>query len=497
MASATLARLIEEREKAAKALEDFASPIIADKREMTEEEEAQRKDLRKTLKKIDTRMSEVEEDEKRDAEFVSARSRHLGDSAQDTPSDTKTIPVGDGVKSEARTYGEDSPNSYYLDLCRSALPGSPGAAGAVERLNRHAVEVAGEIRDPRSEEGKRARRVVAEWSRRDGGNRAETQERIDRAATFVLSESRSGMDTTASSGGSFVTPQYFVSQYAPYRQFGRQFADAAHKMPLPDYGVTIFLPAVTNAAGVASQALNNEGITETDPNASYKSVNLTTNAGQVTVSQQLLDRAGPNFAYDQMVFDQLTRAYNLTLDVYIATQALANANSVTTSATTGWQALSQKIAGAKSNIEDTAGTVMPATHIWFQPSTWNFMQAQIDASGGSNRPGAVPTYAGPYNAWAAGDPTNAAEGDTGFRYFGLPVFTDANIPSDASSHNQIVVANQDEIWYWEGSLVNRAVPQTFAQNLSVLLQVYAYVGAIVRYPNAVQSVSGSALNVTF
>ena len=338
---------------------------------------------------------------------------------------------------------------------------------------------------------------MAEWSRRDATNRASVQENVDRAANFRAPETRQGMDTTSSSGGSFVTPQYFVSQYAAYRQFGRQYADASHKMPLPDYGVTIYLPYVSNAAAVSAQTLNNEGVAETDPAAGYKSVNLTTNAGQVTVSQQLLDRAGPNFAYDAMIFDQLARAYALTLDVYVATQSLANANSVTTSATTGWQAQAQKIAGGKSNIEDTAGTVMPATHIWYQPSTWNFMLAAIDASGGSNRPGAVPSYAGPFNAWAAGDPTGAAEGDTGYRFFGLPIFTDANVPKDGSSNNQVVVTNQSEIWFWEGQLVNRAVPQTFAQNLSVLLQTYAYVGCITRYSNAVQTISGSALNVTF
>ena len=493
MATPAMTHLLERREAAQNEFTEFAAPILEENRELTEDEDTRRKELRKNVKKIDQRIADLEEDERAAAEFTEARSRILGadvDQADDTHVVVSNI-------HEARTYGEDSPNSYYLDLGRSVLPGTPGYAGAMERLHRHAQEVAGEMRDSNSPEGKRARRTIGEWARRDATNRAAVQESVDRAANFRVPETRQGMDTTSSSGGSFVTPQYFVSEYAPYRQYGRQFADASHKMPLPDYGVTIYLPYISNAAAVSAQTLNNEGIAETDPNAGYKSVNLTTNAGQVTVSQQLLDRAGPNFAYDSMIFDQLARAYALTLDVYVATQALANATSVTTSASAGWQALAQKIAGGKSNIEDTAGTVMPATHIWFQPSTFNYMLAQIDASGGSNRPGAVPTYAGPFNAWAAGDPSGAAEGDTGYRMFGLPIFTDANVPQDSSSHNQVVVTNQNEIWFWEGQMVNRAVPQTYAQNLSVLLQTYAYVGCITRYSAAVQTISGSALNVTF
>jgi hypothetical protein len=73
---------------------------------------------------------------------------------------------------------------------------------------------------------------------------------------------------------------------------------------------------------------------------------------------------------------------------------------------------------------------------------------------------------------------------------GLPVFEDGNIPV-ASTYNRVVVAHMPEVWFWEGDLVSRVIPQTYAQNLSVLLQIYAYVGSIVRYPLAVQSISSS------
>ena len=258
--------------------------------------------------------------------------------------------------------------------------------------------------------------------------------------------------------------------------------------------MTIYLPAVNSPAGVSAQAGENQGITESDPNAGYLSTSLTTNAGQVTVSQQLLDRAGPDFQFDVMVFDQLTRAYNSTLDSYVLTQALANAGSVTYSSggtyLTSVGALYPSIGKAKASTVDAAGVVLPATHIFAQPINWEWYASQADSAG---RLLIVPNANGPFNAVAGGSNAPAiAEGDTGYRMHGLPVFEDGNIPATGGT-NQIVVAHMPEVWFWEGDLVTRTVPQTVAQNLSVLLQVYAYVGCIVRYPKAVVTINGSGV----
>ena len=191
------------------------------------------------------------------------------------------------------------------------------------------------------------------------------------------------MDTTAGSGGSFVTPQYFVADYAPWRQAGRVYADQSHKLPLPDFGMTVFLPAVSGPAGVGTQATQNTGITETDPTAGYLSSNLTTLAGHVVVSVQLLDRAGPNFQFDQMIFDQLTRKYNQQIDSYLLTAALANASAVTY--TSGAPVFSgaipansflSKVAAAKSAMATTDGTILAPNRIFMQPSALGLFLGQ-------------------------------------------------------------------------------------------------------------------------
>lgn len=483
MATATLRDLTE---RAAKAMDDYEYVATVYRSRVaegsaTEEDTAAYEQFRDDLESVDTARAEMAKDEKRRAKIERARAE-LNDGL-----DTDPIVK---IKSEPRTYGEGSPNSYVLDRVRASVMGCPGQTDAIIRLNQYAAEVAGEMRDPNSAEGKRCRAELKNVHQ-ENENRRSVLEVIDRAQAYTY-EARAGLDTTSASGGSFATPQYFVNLYAAYRQFGRAFIDQCNAQPMPDYGMTIYIPQVTAAATVNSQATQNTGISETDPTAGYLSQALTTNAGQVTVSQQLLDRAGPNFQYDVMVFDQLGKAYNLTVDTYALTQALANAGSVTytTAALTGTGSLYSLMGKAVSNIATTAGTVMRPTHAFVHPTNWAWHEVQVDSQ---NRLLVTPNFAGPVNApGAGGDGVPVAEGDTGYRVHGLPLLTDANIPLK-SSNNQAVVANMAEVYVWEGSPVDRVVPQTYAQNLSVLFQRYAYIAAIVRYPTAVQSLNGAGL----
>jgi hypothetical protein len=470
-----LDKVLEQRDAAVKECRELGERLTAPDAAPTAEDEAKLNELRESVAKFDERIVELNAEARRSAEVEEIRKQI-------------TAPVIEKIK-EARTYGPGSDSSYFADFVRASSPMWPGHDEARQRLNKYAAEVAGEMRDDNSVEGKRARRSVSNVYRENNPQAA--KDAVERAAAYTF-ETRAGMDTTSGSGGSFVTPQYFVAEYAPYRQFNRVFANAANKQELPSYGMTIYMPQVTTAAGVAAQSSQNSGIAETDPTAGYLSTSLTTNAGQVTISQQLLDRAGPNFAFDKMVFDQLNRAYDLVLDQYVLTQALANAGSVSMTTTTLTQTggLLASIGKAKANIADTAGTILPATHIFAQPVNAEWYFAQVDST---YRPLVTPTYAGPYNAVVAGgDGTPIADGYTGYHLSGLPVYEDGNIPTSAT-YNQVIVAHMPEVYFWEGDLVSRVIPQTFAQNLSVLLQVYSYVGAIVRYPKAVQAINGSGL----
>lgn len=481
----TLAALLEQRASAKEAYDWVAAVYreAAAAGNVPDDYEAAYVEHRAAVEALDERIIEVDKEERRQAAIDEARARINAASPA-------------VVRSEPRTYGPESrENSFFADFVVSAWPGHPGFRDAIERLQRHHVEVTRDaVNDPKERE--RLIQLGREFYRKDA----------TRVRNFVndlrsrAMEVRAGMDTTSGSGGSFVTPQYLVDEWAAYRQYGREFANVCNKQELPDYGMTVYLPHVTAPAGVASQASQNSGITETDPTAGYLSAGLTTVAGQVTVSQQLLDRAGPGIQFDRIVFTQLQRAYNLKFDTIVLTQALANAGTVTnsnTGTTTAdiMESLYADLGKAIKQMAVTAGTVMSPTHIFMTPTQWGFLQSCVDTNG---RPVINPEYAGAFQAIAAtlGQGENMVpEGDTGFRLLSLPVFKDANIPS-SSSHTKIVVVHAPEVWVWEGPLVPRTIPQTYAQNLSVLLQVYSYNAVITRYQKAVQSITGARYAAT-
>ena len=477
--STALKSLLEQRDTA-KTDYDYVAAVYrqaAEAGDLPDGYEAAYVEHRGRVEKIDARIIEVNDEEKRQAAVDEARARIL-------------LAPGDGVvRSEPRTYGPENPqNSFWADFVRSGWSGDPHCRDAVERQQKHAVEVTRDaINDPKMRE-----RVILSGR--------EAMRADPTAASRFVNEVRAramevrAMTTGSGSGGSFVTPQYMVDEWAAFRQFGREFADITHKNDLPDYGMTIYLPHVTAAAGVATQATQNTGITETDPTAGYLSSGLNTTAGQVTVSQQLLDRAGPGIQFDRIVFTQLNRAYALKYDTVVLTAALANAGTVTNSATgtTGVDvvtSLYSDVAHAIANMADTAGTVLSPSHIVMTALLWHWLQSQVDTKGHTLL---TPEYAGAFQAIAAtiGKENVVPEGDTGFMVQSLPVVKDSNVPV-ASSHSKIVVVDSSEVWTWEGPLVPRTIPQTYAQNLSVLLQVYSYNATIVRYQKAVQSISGA------
>lgn len=494
----TLKELLEKRDALVAEYDALVRPVLEeDGATLTEEQETKRSELHTELESLDARIEEVEASELRKAKFSEARK--LANTQVDV-----------SVTSEPRTYGEGSPNSYFADFVRASSPMWKGHQDAISRLQKYDYEVSIEVARG-SDEGKRAERMVREDRRGDSARDidaaiASMRDRGNAGSEAGLEQRVSGMSTGASSGGSFVTPQYFIQDYAPYRKPGRAFIDQTNKHDLPEYGMTVYIPAVLTDAQVGDQATapgtgENTAVVETDPTAGYLSANLDTKAGQVVVSQQLLDRAGPNFAFDKLIFDQLTRDYNAQADAFVLTQALAGAGTVAyngsafvlTSGTETAGSFYQKISGAKAKIRTAAGVVMDPTHLFLDPTRWEYCVAQADSQG---RPLIVPGYANPVNAAGAGNQSGdpGYEGDTGYRLNGLPVFHDLNIPTPATGADQAIVGALDEVYTWEGELVPRVLPQTYGNQLSVLLQVYSYLAVIVRYPTAIQKITGTALS---
>jgi ElaB/YqjD/DUF883 family membrane-anchored ribosome-binding protein len=493
-----LKELLEKRDAAHGEIKEISSLVHTESRALMDSEQKRVDELVEVREDLDARIKKENKRIKRDEAIAEART---------IVADTEQRSDSDGVKaeviSEPMVYGEGSPYSYFTDLARiTAGHQWHFDPAATERMGLWAHQVEREYSND-SQFGKKAEVQLRNQFR------TETAVETDRRMKEARDRGRAGQDAkevrslatgggaTASAGGgggaAFVTPVFFVSDYAPYREAGRAFIDQCNKQPLPSYGMTAYMPQVTAKAGVASQT-EGSGVNESDPTMGYLTGSLVTKAGQVTVSQQLLDRAGPNFEFDRMLFDQLQRDYNAQVDAYSLTTALATAGSVVYTSGYTLQGLVSKIGGAVNAVETTNGTVMSPTHVFMQPSRWNFAEAAgIDTL---NRPLIVPNQSGPYNAWGSGNQSGSVqyEGDTGYKILGLPVFKDLNIPVPTSGADQVVVGNLREVYVYEGPTVTRALPQTLGNNLQVILQLYAYITEIVRYQAAVQTVTGGALS---
>jgi hypothetical protein len=267
--------------------------------------------------------------------------------------------------------------------------------------------------------------------------------------------------------------------------------------------MNVYLPQVTGGAevGELTESSGSTAVSEKAVTAGYLEGGVETFAGEMVVSQQLLDRAGPNFAFDKLVFDQLDRNYALRWDKYVIKKALfASAEQVWTGNAGAFVFTEKGKAGgfvgqinkAQAAIRETAGTILNPTHVFLTPGRYSYLSAYADEYG---RLLVNSDYQGPFAAAAAGgsgDP--GIEGATGLTLGGLPVFQDANIPAIGTiASDQAIVGDLQEVWCFEGNIVPRVLPQTKAQNLQVILQEYAYGVVIVRYPKGVVSIYGSAL----
>ena len=171
-----------------------------------------------------------------------------------------------------------------------------------------------------------------------------------------------------------MSPAIFLDPYAPCREAGRAFADQCHKQTLPDYGMQMYIPHLTGPAHPSQT--EGSAINETDPSFGYLNAPVVTLAGEVTVSQQLLDRAGPGFAFDRLIFDQLNRDYAPQWDTYVLNAALAAPTVQIWSPAGGFDLIAQNGTGgfygqlvkAKAAIRTTAGTVLNPTHLFVTPS---------------------------------------------------------------------------------------------------------------------------------
>lgn len=355
------------------------------------------------------------------------------------------------VEKEPLTYERTSPHSIFRDMHKSGQ----GDRAASERLSRHMAEI-----------------------------RVEQPEKYD-------------LSSTDSAGGYLVAPIWLQNEFAEYKRAGRVTANVIGSRPLPAGTDSINIPTQTGGTSVATQA-DNDPVSETDATFSTVAADVKTIAGMQDVSQQLLDRSVPGI--DEIVFADLARAYNVSLDTAVLNSSVSNnkgllqvssINSSTyTSATPTVAGLYPKVADVIQQIN--SGLYSSADAIIMHPRRWGFLLAGLDTA---NRPLITP-YA-PSNAVAQQDGV-VAEGPVGSLQ-GLPVYVDSNVPTtlgSSTTEDRIIVISKSSLLLWEdqtGPYLG-TFPDVGSGTLTVRFRLHNYYAQCYsRYAEAIGAVSGTGL----
>jgi len=231
---------------------------------------------------------------------------------------------------------------------------------------------------------------------------------------------------------------------------------------------------------------------------SFVTVPVVTQAGVLTVDQQLMDRAGPGFTADQLLGNQLTEQLHAALDTYALNQASSGANLVVNNGAfslataSGSGGFYEDLSKAREALADTAGTRLRATHIFSSSDFANYVFSLADSSG---RPILTPCYdAQPWSTLVAnGDPHG--EGWAGHLMpGGLAWFYNDNIPAfGTSSQTQILVSRPGHaISVFESAPKIEALLGPSAGSLEVTLRLTAYIAVAVRRAAGTSVITGAA-----
>jgi HK97 family phage major capsid protein len=456
--------------------------------------------------KLTARITELEAEEKR---------ANAAAAAAADPAAAAGVPEVRGnvvVRSETMTYDRHTGNSWakdlaYLSAASKDAAFSARAAGARERLAQHAKELEIEYRNSSRDE----RRKFDDFIETRGGSTMET---------------RVNPNTTFGTGGEFVPPLWLVSQFAAYKRPTRTFANRCVNMALPPGIDIINIPKITTGSLTGVQTAQGGAIPSQDIVTTTVAASVRTIAGQEDISLQLLEQSP--LSMDQVIFQDLSRDYDLQLDTQILTGSNANGQHLgILSIPSATVANNTKNSTSTSQIPVTSTTFLDAsttatqyravvngvnqveslyfdapTAIWVHPRRANSWAYAADTTA---RPLFTPAKYGQYNQVGTNEVSPQAQGIAGELY-GLPVIKDANMPTacngftgtalnlTGSTQDPVVVLDESQMWLWEGPLRMRALPEVLSGTLQIRYQVYAYSAFMGhRFPTAISVLAGAGL----
>lgn len=428
---------------------------------LTDEERAQFDTDEAAIREIDVRCAELDEQIRTDETAADMATRYAQPEAEQRRS-----PADLSVTEQQVYRSGPGGQSYFKDLY---LAKRQGDAGAMERLRRNDKMVAETIQE-------RARA---------GDRKAELR----------------AMSTVNGAGGELVPPLWVEDKFVALARPGRVTADRAVPGDVPPGTDSINIPKMLTGTAVAVQATQNTAVQQTDATTGSIASPVITLAGGQVISMQLVEQSPLNV--DDMILGDLAMDYAQKADLQVISGSGSSGQAtglLTLSGTNSiaWTQASPTLGGAGGMYASLGAAVsaihttryMPPDCIIMHPRRWSWALAQSDTS---NRPMVVPSAQGPNNA-AAVPGAIASQGYVG-EMLGLPVYTDANLPTNqgaGTNQDVIIVGRMSDVYLWEGNVRAEAFEQTYAAQLSLFVRLYNYVSFQAgRYPKSLAAVTGT------
>jgi hypothetical protein len=402
------------------------------------------------------------------------------------------------VTHEPATYALLSRHSFYSDVVVAAQLDTPGNGDARNRLIQYERELGVEMARG-SKEGRRAERIIR--ARVRTGDAGEDQRR----ATKLLNEIRGfGTDggVSASSPGEaapFVTPAFLRDYWAPFRGAARSFTDQCLLLPLPAFGMKVYVPYFSAGPKVGEQT-EGGSVAETEPGTELEpSATVATITGQITGTQQLHDRGGTGGgATDVIIGKQLQEQLDAAVDLYVINQAITKGNAVSGESTYSTGGLYTDLAKGREEITDTAGTRLRPTHLFTTSDLYSYATRQLDKQ---ERPILVPQFVPGFPLAADADDHDESHTLPKWSRFtgtvmpgGVLWFTDDNLPNvGTTTRTPLLVSSPgDAIIVMEDEPVLSVFLETKANTLQTILNLREYCACVTRHASGTSSITSAA-----
>lgn len=300
------------------------------------------------------------------------------------------------------------------------------------------------------------------------------------------------------SGGYAIPPAWMMDQYAELARPGRAFANLVNTQPLPSGTDSINIPKLLTGTATGIQSADNAAVAQVDLTDTFINAPVRTIAGQQALAIQLIDQSP--IAFDDIVFRDLVADYAAQVDRQVlngsgtAGQVLGVHGTAGISTVAAAAVTIQGVYSAIANAIQKVHTLrfLPPDVIVMHPRRWGWFLSLLD---GQQRPLFLPAANSPQNV--AGAVMNVASQQVVGQMHGLPVVTDPNIgttfgtETPSGTEDAIYVMRSSDIVLWESGIRARVLPETKAQNLTVLLQIYGYLAfSAARYPQSLVEITG-------